>query len=282
MRDWTFEELQTEHEKIVQGLQYTIGERERLKALFGVVGKIVNPGNAVDISCILDILTKAPSERFQDIFAFLLSGCKYSGFFVEFGACDGVAASNTFTLEKKFAWRGILAEPGDFWHDGLLRNRTARIDKRCVPSVTGNQLQLYRSDRPENSSVDATHPYLGNVVESHAVETVSFMDLLRDHSAPRAIDFLSVDTEGHEKEVFANFDFDRYRFGFICVEQHGQLSPEDRVKPTLEAAGYRVIFPREIGRPIPMQITGIDEFFLPEDSWLFAVEGIESTLRILG
>ena len=281
MEDWTFEQLRAEHEEKVLGLQYTIGERERLKALIRLAGEIVNPENIFDVSRILKALIKTPSERFQDIFAFLLSGCKRNGFFVEFGACNGVAASNTLTLEKKFGWRGILAEPGAFWHDGLLGNRSARIDRRCVSAATGNRVRLYRSDRPENSSLDETHPYLGNIVESYTVETVSFMDLLEYHDAPRNIDFLSVDTEGHEKQVLANFDFERYRFGFICVEQHGQLSAEDRVQPILEAAGYKVILPREIGRPVPMQITGIDEFFVPEDSWLFAVEGMEIALGIL-
>ncbi|CPR05798.1 hypothetical protein BN971_00648 [Mycobacterium bohemicum DSM 44277] len=266
MRDWTFEELHREHQKIVLGLQHTIAQRERLMALFRMVGEIVNPENAVDVSCIIKTLMESPSERFQDIFALLLSGGKRNGFFVEFGACNGLVASNTLTLERNFGWSGILAEPATYWHDSLSKNRTARIDKRCVSAVTGNQLQFYQSDHPGNSSLDKTHPYVGNIADSYTVETVSFMDLLKDQDAPRDIDFLSVDTEGHEKEVFANFDFDRYRFGFICVEQHAQLSPEDRVRPMLEAAGYKVIFPREFGRPVPMQITGIDEFFVPEDS----------------
>lgn len=266
MGDMTFEELHAKHREIVLGLQYTIAQRERLMALFRMVGEMVNPENAADVSRIINALMESPSERYQDVFALLLSGGKYNGFFVEFGACNGLVASNTLTLERNFGWSGILAEPAITWHDSLSRNRTARIDKRCVSAVTGNKLQFYQSERPGNSSLDKTHPYLGNVANSYTVETVSFMDLLKDHDAPRYIDFLSVDTEGHEKEVFANFDFDRYRFGFICVEQHEQLSPEDRVGPLLEAAGYRVIFPRESGRPIPMQITEIDEFYVPEDS----------------
>jgi FkbM family methyltransferase len=273
----TLKELHEENEKNALGLQYTIGERERLKALFHMVGEMLKTENASNVSGIIQTLIATPSERYQDVFALLLSGGKRNGFFVEFGACDGLAVNNTLSLERNFDWRGILAEPDVFWHDRLSRNRTARIDKRCVSSVTGGQLEFYQSDRPGNSSSDKGHPYLGSVVQSYTVETVSFLDLLKDHDAPRFIDFLSVDTEGHEKEVFTNFDFEQYKFGFICIEQHEQLSPEDSVQPILEAAGYKVIFPRENGRPVPMQITGIDKFFVPKDyPWIASSVTIES------
>lgn len=265
MRSWTFEELHEEHEKITLGLQYTIAERERLKALFRIICQTLNAENANTVSQIIQGLPNSPAERFQDIFALLLSGGKTEGFFVEFGACDGIFLNNTYLLERDFGWRGILAEPDTFWHDRLQKTRTTRIDKRCVSSVTGSQLTFYQSNQPGHSSPDKSHPYLGSVLDTCIVETVSLLDLLKDHDAPRFIDFLSVDTEGHEMEVFNNFDFYQYRFGFICVEQHEQLAPEHSVQPLLEAAGYKVILPRHEGRPVPMQITGVDKFFVPKD-----------------
>ena len=279
MHNWTFEELYEENEKKALGLQYTIAERERLKLLFRIFEKVmeangtpsffqkilhlVGSNKSINYAKVINALLNSTSERYQDIFALLLNNCKNNGFFVEFGACDGLAANNTYTLEKYFKWDGILAEPDKHWHKAIRKKRSVKIDNRCVSSETGKQMTFYQSDRPGNSSVEEGHKYLGAIVDSYEVETVSFMDLLECYNAPEYIDFLSVDTEGHEKEVFTNFDFTKYKFGFICVEQHGDLAPEDSVEPLLKDAGYTVIFPREEGRPIPMQITGVDKFFVP-------------------
>lgn len=242
-----------------------------MKALLGVMKTVMAAPTEVSFPDVLDTILNTKAERFQDVFALLLSGAKRNGFFVEFGACDGLAANNTVTLEKRFDWKGILAEPDRFWRERLPQNRSARIDNRCVSSTTGNTLTFYQSDRPGNSSPDQSHPYIGGVTASYEVETVTLLDLLKTYKAPQFIDFLSVDTEGHEKEVFSGFNFDQYRFGFICVEEHEGVAVEDSVEPILEQAGYRVIFPREHGRPVPMQITGVDKFFVhrehPAASW---------------
>ncbi|MEJ0077359.1 MAG: FkbM family methyltransferase [Alphaproteobacteria bacterium] len=279
MKTWTFEELHDENEKNALGLQYTIAQRDRLRLLLRIIGATakglitvsaegatgVGGESEADLPDIITALLESPAERHQDIFALLINGGKRNGYFVEFGACDGLAANNTVMLERRFGWKGILAEPDRFWQERLPLNRTAIIDKRCVSSETGRYLDFYQSDRPGNSSPDSSHAYLGGVVASYQVETVSLLDLLKEHRAPRFIDFLSVDTEGHEKAALANFDFDQYRFGFICVEEHEGVAAADSVEPILQNAGYTVIFPREEGRPIPMQITGVDKFFVPSN-----------------
>src|SRR5205809_2217004 len=70
------------------------------------------------------------------------TGGKTAGFFVEFGAADGVSLSNTYLLERSYAWRGIVAEPNPVWHAALKRNRTAAIDLRCVFTTTGARVKF--------------------------------------------------------------------------------------------------------------------------------------------
>lgn len=263
MTSFTFSELEAEHEKVVLGLQYTIAQRERLKTLLRMTGLATDMYKHVDASEIVDLILKSPAERAQDVFAFIFCGCKKEGFFVEFGACDGLHVSNTLTLEQRFGWHGILAEPSRLWRDSLPMNRRASIDLRCVAGETGREISFFESDRPGNSSSVEAHEYIGSVTDSYEVETVSLMDLLSTHSAPKHIDYLSVDTEGSEREVLEAFDFDKYKFGFITVEEHEGVSPEASVQPILERAGYEIIIAREPGRPVPMQISGIDKFFVP-------------------
>jgi FkbM family methyltransferase len=256
------DELIQENERKARAMLHSTGYKARLLALWGMVAEMVKADNAEAIAEVMKCLPLTRSGRWQEIFAMLLSGGKRDGFFVEFGACNGLAASNTLLLEQRFGWKGILAEPNPFWHAGLRANRTAALDFRCVSATSGDWIELHQSTNQGNSSVNRDHRFLGDVAATVRVETVTLTDLLREHDAPRYIDFLSVDTEGHEPEALGGLDFDRYRFGFICIEQHPD--PRNDVSKLLDEAGYKVIFPREPGRPVMTQITGDDVFFVPK------------------
>ena len=54
---------------------------------------------------------ESKSQILQDLWVSYELGEKQDGFFVEFGATNGLANSNTWLLEKKYGWKGILAEP---------------------------------------------------------------------------------------------------------------------------------------------------------------------------
>lgn len=59
----------------------------------------------------IQILEKSRSQLRQDLFVLTELNFKQNGYFVEFGATNGVDLSNTYLLEKEFNWSGILAEP---------------------------------------------------------------------------------------------------------------------------------------------------------------------------
>ena len=85
-------------------------------------------------------LSDSKSQIHQDLFVLSELGFKKNGFFVEFGATDGIDLSNSHLLETKFDWSGILAEPAKIWHSALHENRSASIETECVWKETGETL----------------------------------------------------------------------------------------------------------------------------------------------
>ena len=192
-------------------------------------------------------ISESRSQLGQDVFALSIVGPNKSGYFVEFGATNGKSLSNTFLLEKHFGWTGILCEPGRAWLPQLQKNRSAKIDVRCVYSDSDLMLSFLETEIGELSTIEGfgevdQHSGSRKVNNSYEVKTVSLLDLLMEHNAPKHVDFLSVDTEGSEFEILNAFDFSQYTFGAICVE-HNYLENRPKVKQLLVANGYRQIYP---------------------------------------
>ena len=97
---------------------------------------------------------ESKSQLKQDIFVLLETNFKTDGFFVEFGATDGINLSNTFLLEKEFHWDGILAEPNTQWHKDLKNNRSAKIETNCVWSKSGETLNFMELEDKEFSTIE--------------------------------------------------------------------------------------------------------------------------------
>lgn len=184
------------------------------------------------------------AQLFQDLYVAFKLGEKRDGFFVEFGATDGIALSNTYWLETTLGWGGILAEPLPVWKDSLARNRKAAIDYRCVWSRSGEQIEFLATQYPELASIkdfsanDFHRETRAQGAQTIVVETVSLNDLLSQHQAPAAIDYLSVDTEGSELEILRAFDFDRFRPRVITVEHNYNAEQREAIRRLLEAKGY--------------------------------------------
>ena len=194
-----------------------------------------------------EIVGKSKSQLGQDVLALGVSGIKRGGFFVEFGATDGVSLSNTYMLEKDFGWSGILCEPGKAWHSSLKASRFCSIDTRCVYSSSGQYLKFSETAIGELSTISKykesdENRFMRKEHRSYDVETVSLEDLLATYNAPKYVDFLSVDTEGSELEILKDFNFDKYRFGLLVVE-HNYTSNREKLHELLTRNGYKQIYP---------------------------------------
>ena len=170
---------------------------------------------------------------------------KTGGYFVEFGATDGKFLSNTLLLEEKYQWTGILAEPMPSWH-AQLRQRKAIIETRCVWTKSKEKLSFLCTDDPELSGIKSTgdrdfHADERKSAQQIEVDTISLNDLLKEHQAPKVIDYLSIDTEGSEYDILSHFDFGEYRFNLITVE-HNYTGQRERIHALLDQKGYHRVF----------------------------------------
>jgi hypothetical protein len=86
-------------------------------------------------------------------------------------------------------------------------------------------------------------------VEYIKVKTMTFGEIMKNYPDINHIDFLSIDTEGHEMDILKTIDFTNFSFGLMTIEGD---EPE-RIK-YLEQNGYKVF----------MRI-GADIMFIPKN-----------------
>ena len=190
----------------------------------------------------LDLISQSNAQLFQDVLAAGVNNFKRNGYFVEFGATDGISLSNTYLLESTLGWKGILAETAKNWREQLLLNRKCSITTKCVWKNSNDFLDFTEASEGKLSSLtefsqNDTHALKRNDAKTYTVETISLKDLLKSHNAPINIDYLSIDTEGSEFEILQNFVFKEYQFNLITVE-HNHTEQRNMIFNLLTAAGY--------------------------------------------
>ena len=196
----------------------------------------------MEASQLFDKLKKTKSQFRQDLFVLTELGFKRNGFFVEFGATNGVDISNTYLMEKEFAWTGILAEPARCWHEMLYANRSAFIETNCVWSKSNSVLSFKEVHIPDLSTINSFSSVDGykntrRTGKIYDVRTISLNDLLEKYQAPHRMDYLSIDTEGSEFEILNSFDFGKYQFDVITCE-HNFTPMREKIFELLSKNGY--------------------------------------------
>ena len=183
------------------------------------------------------------------------------GFFVEAGAHDGYAQSNTYYLERFRGWSGVLVE-------GI--PALAALCRRNRPRSTVVQAALVAQAQPGDTvrmhfgglmsavagalgSAEATaaHVRQGVAVQELpgtyeiAVPARTLSDVLDEAAPGREVDLLSLDVEGLEAAVLRGLDLRRHAPRFICVEARDRaeiealLAPRYRLREVLVDHGAR-------------------------------------------
>ena len=205
-----------------------------------------------NIEKIIKNLPDSKSQFSQDLFVLNHLNFKENGFFVEFGACDGIRLSNSWLLEKKFKWNGILGEPAKFFHNDLNKNRACFIEFNCISNVSDKKIVFKETKDKELSAALAyslldshkSERYLG---KTYDVKTISLNDLLDKYNCPSNFDYLSLDTEGSEFEIIDSLSFNRYLPKVITIEHNYISDKRNKIYNLLIKHGYKRIF-KDISR----------------------------------
>ena len=232
LRNTTYNQILSELEK-VNNYRY---DESRNGFLLKFIPVVENPKKTINL------ISSSKSQLFQDLFVLEKLNWKERGYFVEFGATNGIDLSNTYLLEKEFFWTGILSEPSKNWHKQLRSNRNAYISEKCIWKSSGQMIHFNESVHPEFSTIDHLTQFDGMEKsrisqDRYFVETTTLLDLLESANAPNLIDYLSIDTEGSEYEILKEFDFSKYQFGVITVE-HNHNENESKIDELLNENGY--------------------------------------------
>jgi FkbM family methyltransferase len=202
----------------------------------------------------LNLIGESKAQLRQDLLVLWLLDFKRDGVFIEFGATDGVDLSNTYLLEDKYSWSGILAEPALIWHEKLRVNRKCVVDFHAISSRSGELLDFFEAE-------DARFSVFGKIgfaqksikcTRSYSVRTKTLFDLIEENNLPNVIDYISIDTEGSEFDILNAFNFDEYSFRVMTVE-HSNTTEQDKIFKLLTSKGYARIL---------SDISSFDDWFI--------------------
>ena len=202
---------------------------------------------------ILRNYSESRSQLYQDLFVIYSFSEKINGTFLEFGAANGVHMSNTFLLENKFKWKGVLSEPSTQWHSSLKKNRpNCKMINECIYSETGKKLDFFTSYRGALSTLEQfrnsdlssmpRNAYVRNQKGfNHQVMSISLNDVFIKYFDSSPIDYMSVDTEGSELLILENFDFEKFSPKIVTVE-HNFTENQSKLDILFASNNYLRIF----------------------------------------
>jgi FkbM family methyltransferase len=160
--------------------------------------------------------------------------------------------SQSFHLEQR-GWTGVLVEPQPDLAAALRGRRKAKVYAvACsAPENAGKTMALHLAGI--YSSLDPNLSIATVLPEGEVEVPIMTLDaVLKDAGAPAPIDFLSIDTEGHEIDVLSGFDLTRWRPRLIVIED---LVLDHRLHRLLTGRGYKWV-----------RRTGLNSWYVPADA----------------
>ena len=145
---------------------------------------------------------------------------KKDGIYLDVGAQHPISNNNTYLLFKN-GWSGINIDLDikNIELFNLSRPNDINLNKAISSSASEKKLYFYHDKSPINTLSHEVSIYQSAVVnEIKTIKTTNLNMLLEKINFNKHIDYMNIDVEGHEIEVFNGFDLKRYKPSVISVE----------------------------------------------------------------
>jgi FkbM family methyltransferase len=172
----------------------------------------------------------------------------HNGIFLDVGAWDGVDISNTYMLEKKRDWRGLLIEPIPNKAEEAKHNRWSPVWNGCIWNKNGSTLFNHVQGYSEmlSSILNGIHPRHKERIDKDVIEhkqttelinipCMTLNEVMKVHNIKQA-DFLSLDVQTAELSVLQAYDPVKNPIKVIVLDTNGVNN--DELSQWFKSAGY--------------------------------------------
>jgi len=164
-----------------------------------------------------------------------------SGRFLDIGAFDGKTFSSTYALAEK-GWTGVYVEPDPYIIPLLqhnIRDFRSVIAPYAIGIVSGIQ-PFYATNGDMVGTLSKAHvKKWENNVEFHEifVPVLTLAELVE--KVGMDFDFINLDVEGLNWEIFQQFDWKVWKASVVCIEYDDK---RNEIRAILEHNGFRVAY----------------------------------------
>lgn len=147
-------------------------------------------------------------------------GNKGDGYYVDVGANDPTIESQTWHLEQ-LGWHGLMLEPLPSYCDLLRKQRRGTVIQNACSSPENHNKMLRLIVAGGHSTLNADPIARGSYSEETIeVQCKTLDSILEENHAPVGFDFISIDIEGHEMEMFKGFTLAKWQPKLVLLEDH--------------------------------------------------------------
>lgn len=185
--------------------------------------------------------------------------------YLDIGAFDPVLLSNTYGFYRSGA-QGVLVEPNNAYAAKLrtMRPRDTVVEAAIRTQEMPESVEFFVMSAPSLSTIVASEADYAaksgawgkqKIEEVRRVSALTANEVMERH-LPNGVNLLSIDVEGLDFEIVAEFDFARYKPDVVCIEINGGHYMTDGARAAvwpqrraddfvvlMEERGYRLAVP---------------------------------------